>query len=154
MNVKIRKAKPEDWKIIQKLNNEVFTVDKPHDEHLNLNWPFSKKGTTYYKSVIKDPKYFCIIAEIDRKPVSYLIGTVKKFSYRTNKTAEIENMGTSPKYRSKGIGTKLIQEFKKWCKQKELTHIYVNSYYKNQKAINFYKKQGFKPIDLSLEGKI
>lgn len=154
MKVKIRKTNPEDWKIIQKLNNQVFLADSPHDQHLNLNWPFQKQGIDYYKKVTSSNKYFCIIAEIDNQPVSYLVGMEQNYSYRSNRAAEIENMGTLPSYRSKGIGSKLVAVFKEWCKHKEITHIRVSAYSQNKQAIKFYKKHGLQPIDIIFEGKI
>lgn len=154
MNLKIRKAQPKDWKIIQKLNSEVFTHSAQFDKHLNLKWPSSKIGINYYKKITSDKDYCCLIAEIKGKPVAYLAGLQKNYDYRTNKVGEIDNMGTSPRFRSQGIGTQLVQEFKKWCKKQNLTHIYVCTYCHSKHAINFYKKQGLQPINISLEGEI
>jgi len=41
-----------------------------------------------------------------------------------------------------------------WAKQQGYKRMYVNSYFKNVRAIKFYKKSDFKEIDLSLETKI
>ena len=48
----------------------------------------------------------------------------------------------------------LVNEFKRWCHSRRLTHIKANAYYFNSKAINFYKKQEMIPIDITLEGEI
>ncbi len=92
-----------------------------------------------------------IIAELEGKPVGYLAGTKKEFDYRNVKIAELSNMGVSPKYRSQGIGSLLVQEFKAWSRRNGFQTIYVNAYFHNLKAIDFYKRLGFSPIDLSLE---
>jgi len=63
-------------------------------------------------------------------------------------------MGVLERYRGKRIGTFLVNEFKKWCQKKGITHLKVSTYFDHQKAINFYKKQGLKPIDITLEGEI
>ncbi|MEA3354888.1 MAG: GNAT family N-acetyltransferase [Patescibacteria group bacterium] len=152
--ITFKKALPKDWEIIQKLNHQIFQDNSQYDKYEDVNWPFSKNGINYFKKVTSNKNYYCLIIYDDDKPIGYLAGVEKKFGYRTNKTAEIENMGISPQYRSQGLGTKLINKFRQWCKQKNFTHIYVNSYYKNKKAINFYKNQGLKPIDISLEGKV
>lgn len=154
MKVVIRKAKPEDWETIQRLNNEVFEVSRPYDKRLNMKWPYSKEGIKYYKKVTKSKKYCCIMAEIDHKPIGYLVGLEKNYSYRLNKTAEIDNMGVTPKYRTSGVGSKLVTEFKKWCKKKGLRHIKVSTYYYYKKVINFYRKQKMVPIDITLEGSL
>lgn len=46
------------------------------------------------------------------------------------------------KKREKGVGTKLINELKKICKQKNKRGIITYS----RSAVDFYKKQGFKKI--------
>lgn len=154
MEVRIRKALKEDWKIIQKLNNEVFIVSYKYDKNLNMKWPFEKEGINYYKDSIKNKNYFCYIAEVNRKPTGYLFGLIKKFPSRAIKSGEIENMGITSKFRGKGIGTKLIYEFKKWCKKRKVNFIKVSTYFCYQEGINFYKKQGMVPIDVTLEGPI
>ena len=47
----IFKAKPNDWQAIQKLNYEVFLSDSKHDDDLDMDWPFSKAGISYYKKL-------------------------------------------------------------------------------------------------------
>lgn len=154
MKPSFKKSTPDDWQIIQKLNHEVFKDNAKYDQYEDMKWPYSKHGIKYFKKVTSSNKYCCLIVYDNNKPIGYLAGVEKKFGYRTNKVAEIENMGITPSYRSKGIGTKLVSQFRNWCKQQKLTHIYVNSYYKNTKAVNFYKNQGLKPLDISLEGKV
>jgi GNAT superfamily N-acetyltransferase len=154
MNIIIKRAKIEDLAIIQKLNNEVFVASQKYDCYLNMKWPFEKEGIKYFTNAIKGRKYCVLIAWLDDKPVGYLIGVERNYSYRVNRVAEIDNMGVTEDYRGKGIGTLLVNEFKKWCQKRGITHIKVNTYFNYQKAINFYKKQGLKPIDVTLEGEI
>jgi GNAT superfamily N-acetyltransferase len=151
MNVMIRIAKPEDWEIIQKLNNEVFGANILYDRHLDEGWAMSDKGIKYFQKVLAAPDHCCIIAEVDHQPVGYLIGGPKEFDYRTVTMAEIHNTGVTPAHRSKGIGSKLISYFRQWCKDHGYQKMYVNAYFANDKAIAFYKKQGMSPIDISLE---
>jgi len=148
----IRVAKENEWQIIQRLNYEVFEASLPYDQHLNMKWPFEKAGIAYYKEAVSKPKYCCLLAEIGSEPVGYLIGVEHNYTYRLNKVAEIDNMGVIPTFRDKGIGTQLITEFKKWCKSQAITDVKVNTYYGYSEAINFYKKQGLVPIDITLEG--
>lgn len=75
-----------------------------------------------------------------------------KFFLSENKVGEIDNMGVIKNYRGKGIGRALVNEFKKRCKKRKLTHMRVSTYFGYDQAINFYKKQGLKEIGLVLEG--
>ncbi|MCX7881069.1 MAG: GNAT family N-acetyltransferase [Patescibacteria group bacterium] len=154
MKIKIKKAKIENLNLIQKLNYEVFEASLSYDKHLDMSWPFNEKGIKYFKEALISKDYCCLLAYDGNFPVGYLIGTERNFSYRKNKVGEIDNMGVTKKYRGKGVGTALINEFKKWCQKRGLTQLRVSTYFKYDKAINFYKKQGLKEMDLVLEGEI
>ena len=56
--------------------------------------------------------------------------------------------------RGYGIGKKLINSFKNYCKENNISNVKVTASYKNQDAINFYKKNGFSEFDLTLTMKI
>jgi ribosomal protein S18 acetylase RimI-like enzyme len=149
--MEIRESKENDWETIQTLNNEVFIHDEEFDEDLDLNWPFSEVGISYYKDSVEDKDGKCFIAEIENKPVGYLIIGSKDFGYRKGKYLELENMGVLPKYRSMGIGHSLVEYAKQYAKSVNATKIYVSAYWDNESAIKFYKREGFEPIDMGLE---
>lgn len=154
MDIKIRKAKTSDWQIIQKLNAEVFEASTPFDPHLDNEWPHSPDGVGYFRQALADPGNCCLIASDNDKPIGYLIGKERNYAYRTNRSAEIDNMGVSPAFRSRGIGTLLVNRFKTWAKKRRITHLRVNTYFHSSRARTFYEKQGLQNIDLTLEGKI
>lgn len=150
----IRVAQEDDWQTIQALNAEVFANSLQWDPFLNVDDPYSPESVEGYKKAVTDENTFCMIAEIDGKPVGYLVGSASNYSYRTNKRGEINHMGVSPEYRSHGFGSKLINEFKHWCKERGITHIAANTYFMDEQARHFYEKNGLKPIDVTLEGPI
>lgn len=154
MKIHIRRTKAEDWKIIQQLNNEVYVNSEQFDQYLRPNDCYTKESEDDYKKVVIDDNKFCMIAEVDDKPIGYLCGGENNLSWRLNKRGEIYHMGVSPEYRGHGVGTLLVNEFKKWCKANGLTHIAATTYFADAKARNFYQKQGMQPIDMSFEGKI
>lgn len=154
MTIKIRKAQPEDWKEIQRLNFEVYEASGEFDFYLDFERPFSEEGIKSYQTDVTDPENCTLIAESDGKSVGYLVGNEKIVEYRRVRIGEISHMGVSPKYRSSGIGSKLVGEFRKWCKEKKIKRIWVSTYAKNQKAVKFYESQGLEHIVLSLEGDV
>jgi len=102
--------------------------------------------------LVNDPNSICFVAEnSDSKLVGYFAASDKSISYRKSKYLEVDNMGVMPEYRSQGIGKELMDECKRWAKEKGYQKLFVNSYYKNEKAIKFYKRCGFGEIDVSLE---
>ncbi len=151
MNITIRKANPDDWTIVQKLNNEVFISDAPHDPHLDLSWPFSEEGIQHYKKYVSDPAYITFIAFEGEYAVGHIVGGPKEITYRAVKMAEIMEVGVTPTHRSSGIGAKLVGKLREWCRENGYRKLFVNAYYNNTKAIEFYKRQGLEPFVMSFE---
>ena len=154
MEVKIRKSTKDDWQIVQKLNFELYKNSYQFDKYMDPDDPHSDKSTKEFQDDVINPNKFCMIAEIDGKSIGYLVGSENNLPWRTNRRGEINHMGVSAEYRSHGIGTMLVNEFKKWCLKKGMTHIAATTYFADNQARHFYEKQGMKPIDISLEGPI
>jgi GNAT superfamily N-acetyltransferase len=152
--ITIRRSTTSDWDIIQKLNFELYENSYQYDDFMDPNDPMTEKSTKEFHDDVANPTKFCAIAEVDKSPVGYLVGGENNYSWRTNKRGEIFHMAVSAPYRSLGIGSKLVTEFKIWCLSKGLTHVAATAYAKDQKAQNFYQKQGLTPIDVTLEGPI
>ena len=105
-------------------------------------------------NLLNNPAAYCLVAEESNKLVGYISGAEKKFAYRKSRYFEIENMGVTPAYRSKGIGSLLMKKFLEWAKLNRYQKVYVSSYFANNKAIEFYRRSGFSEIDTNLERKI
>lgn len=147
----IRVADENDIKMLQDLNDEVIIDNSKYDPDLKRDSAQSETGRNYFSNTVENPDYICLIAEENNKAVGYIAASPKKFEYRMSKYIEIENMGVSPDYRAKGIGSQLIDECLKIAKERGFQKVYVNSYFDNDKAIKFYERNGFKKIDISLE---
>ena len=151
MNINIRRAKIEELKIIQDLNHDLFASDSKRDQFLNHNWPY-KDGKKYFKKKILDPNNICLVAELNDEIVGYLAGEVLETeSWRPVKRTELQNMFVKSQFRSKGVGKLLVGEFLKWSKSKGAQRALVVAYSTNDRAIEFYKRNGFEPESLSLE---
>lgn len=98
---------------------------------------------------------FAFVATDNENIVGYLAGSIcDTISYVTESFAELDNMYIDDKYRRLGIGTMLIDEFKKYCKEKNIENIKVTASAKNSKAIEFYKKNGFEDYNITFKYKI
>lgn len=154
MNITIKKAKNEDLKDIQILNNKLFEYEYDGwDKDLKLGWPLDEEGKNYFVNMINNQIVF--IAFDDNKPIAYLAGNLKaKNSYLAIEVAEIDNMFVDDEYRGKNIGSMLIDTFKNYCMEEGITTFKVNASAPNAKAINFYKKNGFIEHDITLWCKV
>ena len=54
-------------------------------------------------------------------------------------------------YRKFGIGSKLIYEFENWCKENQVKRMMVTASIDNESAQRFYRKNGFKNINVTLK---
>ena len=153
MKIKLRKATIKDFKIFQNFNRKLFYYDKKYDKALDLEWPDKKAGIDYYKKTLKDVNNIFLIAEDeDKKPIGLVAcGITKKFRSRKVKIVELQNIFVLKKYRRMGIGSRFVDELLVWAKTKKADKFYVSSYFNDRKAIDFYKKNKFKPVDLALE---
>ena len=52
--------------------------------------------------------------------------------------------------RGYGIGKRLINSFKDYCKENNIDNLIVTASSKNSNAINFYKRNGFEDFNLTL----
>ena len=152
--VLIRKANLEDLNAIQKLNNNLFELEfNNFDDTLKVGWPFEKEGKEYFENMLNSEIVF--VAEVEEKIVGYLAGSIcEGVSYITETFAELDNMCIDDEYRRFGIGTLLMDEFKKYCKEKNMQNIKVTASAKNSRAIQFYMKNGFEDYNVTLKYKI
>lgn len=149
--VQIRVARIDEVKYLQILNNEVFIDNASYDEDLDLDWAMSEKGFRYFTTLLQDPLSLGLIAEDGTRRIGYLAAGPKEIEYRRSTYAEIQNMGALPEYRSQGIGKMLLEECTRWAQTQGYAKIFVCSYAKNARAIDFYEHNGFSAIDISLE---
>ncbi len=151
MNITFRKAVLHDLDILRSINFSSFEANAAYDTHIDMNWVHSDTATKYFTDAISGDDHFVLLALSDEVPAGYIILEPKVISYRTIKIIEIGIIAVLPEYRSTGIGSALITEAKIWATGRGYDTMFVNSYIRNEKAIEFYKKSGFSPIDISLE---
>ncbi|MDZ7587102.1 MAG: GNAT family N-acetyltransferase [Patescibacteria group bacterium] len=150
----IRKAQSNDWQTIQQLNFGMYPHQAQFDPYLDMDEPFTPQSIKEYKDDASNPEKCSLIAEINGEAVGYLVGSKLIVSYRKLRLGEINHMAVSEKFRGQGIGSKLVEEFRHWCKKNNLEKISATAYYANTETINFYQKHGLKPEGIILEGKI
>lgn len=146
----IRIAHINDLEYIQELNNELFKLEKEnYDPTLVSNWPLTEEGKKYFEDLINN--HYVVVATINGEIVGYLAGSVnEKGSYEDVQYGEINNMFINDNYRGYGIGKKLINSFKDYCKERNINNLIVTASSKNINAINFYKNNGFNDFNLTL----
>lgn len=108
-------------------------------------------------------KRICLVAEYEGNLVGYLIGYIQKIeSIRPVKRGLLEHIYIKDEFKNKGIGTRLIDSFIQWSKEKREDRILMMTYTQtiiqshvlhtaNTKAIQLYQRLGFKPFYSAFE---
>jgi GNAT superfamily N-acetyltransferase len=155
-SIKLKRATMDDLLTIQTLNDKLFKyeMDRDLDEYIS-NWAFGKESKEYFSDLIENN--YVILATVDNEPVGYLAGSLYQddtYSYYDGLTAELDNMFIEEEYRKLGIGSKLINAFTEWCKKQSAKRIFVTATIGNDNTIEFYKKHGFKDLNITLRKKL
>lgn len=153
-DVVLKKATIEDLEAVQILNQKLFKREfEKYNKLLNIEWTFAEKETNYFQQLIEND--FVYVAKIEENIIGYLAGCIhNKNECFTEQFAEIENMYIENEYRRLGVGTKLVEEFKSYCKENNIKYIKVSAWNDNIEAINFYKNNDFLEYEKTLVCKI
>lgn len=142
MDIVIRKATLEDLKAVQDLNYKLFDFEYENfDSSLNMKWTFSEEGEKYFRKVIENGTVW--VAVDNDKIIGYLAGIRKSYDSINANSAELDNFYIEEKYRRLGIGKRLVNEYKKYCKNEGIDTVYVTANAKNKNARSFYQASGF-----------
>ena len=150
----IKKFNINDLKAVQELNYKLFDFECINfNLEYNMNWTFSEKGESYFEGLIEKGTLW--IAVDKDNVIGYLAGVIHgKPSYATKTLAEIDNFYIDNQYRRKGIGKKLVQEFKDYCISQGIEEIKVTALSKNINARNFYENCGFEAFEVTYKMKL
>ncbi|MBT8313373.1 MAG: GNAT family N-acetyltransferase [Maribacter sp.] len=149
--VKIRKATLDDIAVLLKFEQGVIKAERPFDVTLD------EDPITYYdlEELIVSDDASLVVAEIDGAIISSGYALVKPARHYLNHKfySYLGFMYTLPKYRGRGVNTRIIEELKQWSYSKGLKEIRLTVYDENSIAIRAYEKVGFKKhiIEMRLE---
>lgn len=154
MECEIKEASIDNLRDVQNLNSLLFKKEyKEFDNTLNCNWTLGKTGENFFRERIIGNNGCVFIALKNNKIIGYLAGEIREIpNYRTlTSYSELENMFVLEEFRGMGIGTKLVERFKEWCKSRGIARMKVSTSSKNKNGIDFYRKNGFFDYELTLE---
>ena len=137
-----------------------FAEEKDIEQLIKMRWDFtieddeSKKDASYdhfekechafLVSAINSGLWFIWVAEENGKIVSHiyieLIQKVPRPGRVTSPFAYMTNVYTVPKYRGRGIGSKVLQEINKWIKDNNYEFVIV---WPSEDSIHYYERNGY-----------
>ena len=128
ININLREAIGLDARKISKCNKESLPV-----------WYTPRQYVTY----ILNKDYLVFIVEKDKDIIGYSL--VRKENFNNGYKGHILSFAVLEKYRSKGIGKDLMDfTYDIICKKFNVIYLTLNVMVSNNRAIHFYKREGFK----------
>ena len=93
-----------------------------------------------------------LVAEFENTPIGYaqLIMDGRDESINRNRPLEIRRIYASQEYLGKGVGRELMQSTIREARQRGCDSIWLGVWEKNPRAINFYKKWGFREVGMHI----
>ncbi len=156
----IREAKESDIPALSKVAKKTYTEtfgDGLTTEQLTTVLE-TTRSETYFKSIIN--KDTIIVALINDKLIGYIQISDIRYKTKKIKTSKkdqaIHSIYILPDYQSKGIGKTLMDTAFNHPRIKKANRIFIDVYEKNTRALNFYKKYGFKTagnVEVIIDGK-
>jgi GNAT superfamily N-acetyltransferase len=141
-NITIRKAHPDDLKILLEFEQGIITAERPFD-------PTLKEGKIHYYNIekmISASHIEVLVAVADSKVIGSGYARLEAAKpYLNHETyAYLGFMYTDPNHRGKGVNSKIIEALKNWCRSKDIFELRLDVYNDNAPAIKAYEKVGFK----------
>lgn len=144
-NFRIEDAKPEDVEAMRSIVRDAWVALYPNEKYgvtaediLAIDWYKPEGIERSKKNIIEnlDTMRTWVLKDSENKIVGFC--KVEKFAHY----GEVDSMYVIPEHKGKGLGKKLMDKAFEWLGSEQDIILKVVSY--NSRAIEFYKKMGFK----------
>lgn len=138
--LKIRKAAPEDVKVIFELIKELAEYEK-------LLHEVKTTVTDLQKALFdKNSSVQVLIAEFNDLPVGYALFFFNFSTFLGKTGIYLEDLFVKPTFRNKGIGKSLLESVIQIAKERDCGRVEWSVLDWNQPAIDFYESRGAKSL--------
>ena len=141
-SILIREATQDDIPTLLRFEQGVIRAERPFDTTLKPG-----DDTRYYNLdlMLDAPHIHLVVAEFDGQPIASGYARIEdaKPFVQHKQHAYLGFMFVEPAHRGKGINKLVIDELKKWSKDKGIHELRLDVYFENTPAIAAYEKVGF-----------
>ena len=152
-----RPATPGDYESINRLKVQV------HDYHFQhrpdyFNRSDQPLARSYFAGLLNSERYHVFVIETSEKIVAYAITYI--ITYDSNPLVKeherlyIEDICVNESNRNQGVGTRLFNELEAFCRTEQLSHIALDVWNFNERAIRFYNEMGMHPVIQRFEKRV
>ena len=150
-NISIIKAKLHDIEKLQKIGRQTFfeTFSESNSEENMQKYLDEGFSTEKLTTELNDTNSEFYFAFLDEEVIGYLklnFGD-SQTELKDNKALEIERIYVSKEFHGKSVGQLLYDKAIEVAKHKNVDYVWLGVWEENQRAISFYKKNGFVEFD-------
>ncbi|MDP5273591.1 GNAT family N-acetyltransferase [Chengkuizengella axinellae] len=141
MNIRLAEAKDIKQLIKMRWDSTIEVDESKKNESYD---DFEKECQIFLENALNSSQWYIWVAAEKETVVSHiyieLIQKVPRPGRTTYPFAYMTNVYTVPKYRNKGVGSKVLGSINKWIKENNYEFVIV---WPSDEAINYYKKNGY-----------
>jgi GNAT superfamily N-acetyltransferase len=132
-------------------NEGLFAEDAAVRDHLrNPGWP-AARGAEGLTKDLANPDRLVLAAKSDGLVVGHLIGGFQPASDMwLAPLAILITMHVGGATRGQGVGSRLMERFVSWGRERGAGQLRVTAYTANEAAVRFYQRHGFAPLETTL----
>ena len=150
-NISIIKAELHDIEKLQKIGRQTFFETFSESNSVENMQKYLDEGFSIEKltTELTDSNAEFYFAVLEAEVVGYLklnFGD-SQTELKDNKSLEIERIYVSKEFHGKSVGQLLYDKAIEVAKQKNADYVWLGVWEENQRAISFYKKNGFVEFD-------
>jgi len=150
MKIIIKRAHKKDWLKLAKLHHDFRRfhfkiIDKISRKFRIFEAPYLQ---VTFKRILRDKKKLYLVAICGKEIIGFAIAEIAHKKYQEVKVVEgtIARLYVTKKFRGKGVSTLLLKRIQHWFNAKKVKYVDICVLAKNIKAMDVYKKWGFKPF--------
>lgn len=143
MKIEYRAARGSDLKDFYRIFEQFSKKEAADYENpiANTEWIRTENAKQYYNKLRQEQFFWLAVA--NDEIIGFCTGSLRKVEPLGITVGNLVNILVSEDYRSLGIGTKLVNTFKAYCKENGCNNITVTFMEKNERAEKFYARHGF-----------
>ena len=152
MDVDIRRAIATDLPGLVASSAALFAEDGAVRDRLrNAEWP-RDNGRSWIEGLLAGPDALVLVAaDHGDNVVGHLIGHFYAASMMwTGARTELISTYVASEYRSRSLGSRLVEAFFVWSRERGAERFHVSAYAANESAIRFYRRHGFASLSIEL----
>lgn len=135
--------------LLVELEEYIISIDKDNLDQIHED--YRELMALYDLKEVKENNGKCFLAVIDGKVVGLVMGSIPKYGdfdyldYKCPKRGVITELVVTKNIRSKGIGKELVKRIEEYFLAQGCEYVLIDVFAYNNKALEFYDKNGYHP---------